>query len=161
MDFDILDMNILQHLQRDCSVSIDKLGERVGLSRSAVWRRIKGLEESGLITNRVALVDPQKLGLDLLVFIQIRTSEHDERWRMQLSQVVQTLPQVLAAHRMTGDLDYLVMARVANMAAYDKLYQLLTAQVSMRDVSASFVMESLKDTTELPVLNSRMQSGPR
>ena len=154
-------MNILQHLQRDCSVSIDKLGERVGLSRSAVWRRIKGLEESGLITNRVALVDPQKLGLDLLVFIQIRTSEHDERWRMQLSQVVQTLPQVLAAHRMTGDLDYLVMARVANMAAYDKLYQLLTAQVSMRDVSASFVMESLKDTTELPVLNSRMQSGPR
>ena len=154
MDFDILDMNILQHLQRDCSVSIDKLGERVGLSRNAVWRRIKGLEESGLITNRVALVDPQKLGLDLLVFIQIRTSEHDERWRMQLSQVVQTLPQVLSAHRMTGDLDYLVMARVANMAAYDKLYQLLTAQVSMRDVSASFVMESLKDTTELPVLNS-------
>ena len=150
MDFDILDMNILQHLQRDCSVSIDKLGERVGLSRNAVWRRIKGLEESGLITNRVALVDPQKLGLDLLVFIQIRTSEHDERWRMQLSQVVQTLPQVLAAHRMTGDLDYLVMARVANMAAYDKLYQLLTAHVSMRDVSASFVMESLKDTTELP-----------
>ena len=147
-------MKILQHLQRDCSVSIDKLGERVGLSRNAVWRRIKGLEESGLITNRVALVDPQKLGLDLLVFIQIRTSEHDERWRMQLSQVVQTLPQVLSAHRMTGDLDYLVMARVANMAEYDKLYQLLTAQVSMRDVSASFVMESLKDTTELPVLNS-------
>jgi Lrp/AsnC family transcriptional regulator len=141
-------------LQRDCSVSIDKLGERVGLSRNAVWRRIKGLEESGLITNRVALVDPQKLGLDLLVFIQIRTSEHDERWRMQLSQVVQTLPQVLSAHRMTGDLDYLVMARVANMAEYDKLYQLLTAQVSMRDVSASFVMESLKNTTELPVLNS-------
>lgn len=154
MDFDILDMKILQHLQRDCSVSIDKLGERVGLSRNAVWRRIKGLEESGLITNRVALVDPQKLGLDLLVFIQIRTSEHDERWRMQLSQVVQTLPQVLSAHRMTGDLDYLVMARVANMAEYDKLYQLLTAQVSMRDVSASFVMESLKNTTELPVLNS-------
>lgn len=154
MDFDILDMKILQHLQRDCSVSIDKLGERVGLSRNAVWRRIKGLEGSGLITNRVALVDPQKLGLDLLVFIQIRTSEHDERWRMQLSQVVQTLPQVLSAHRMTGDLDYLVMARVANMAEYDKLYQLLTAQVSMRDVSASFVMESLKNTTELPVLNS-------
>ena len=154
MDFDISDMKILQHLQRDCSVSIDKLGERVGLSRNAVWLRIKGLEESGLITNRVALVDPQKLGLDLLVFIQIRTSEHDERWRMQLSQVVQTLPQVLSAHRMTGDLDYLVMARVANMAEYDKLYQLLTAQVSMRDVSASFVMESLKNTTELPVLNS-------
>ena len=147
-------MKILQHLQRDCSVSIDKLGERVGLSRNAVWRRIKGLEESGFITNRVALVDPQMLGLDLLVFIQIRTSEHDERWRMQLSQVVQTLPQVLSAHRMTGDLDYLVMARVANMAEYDKLYQLLTAQVSMRDVSASFVMESLKNTTELPVLKS-------
>ena len=73
---------------------------------------------------------------------------------MQLSQVVQTLPQVLSAHRMTGDLDYLVMARVANMAEYDKLYQLLTAQVSMRDVSASFVMESLKNTTELPVLKS-------
>ena len=88
------------------------------------------------------------------MFIQLRTSEHDEAWRTRLSQIVQSLPQILSAHRMTGDLDYLIMARVENMVEYDRLYQLLPKQVSIRDVSASFVMESLKNTTELPIPTS-------
>ena len=154
MEFDTYDKKILQQLQKDCSFSIDKIGEQASLSRNAVWRRIKVLEDTGVITDRVALLNPEKLGLDLLVFIQIRTSEHDEVWRTKLSQIVQSLPQILSAHRMTGDLDYLIMARVENMVEYDRLYQLLTKQVSIRDVSASFVMESLKNTTELPIPTS-------
>ncbi len=151
MEIDTFDRRILQHIQKDCSMSIESLGERVGLSRNAVWRRIRALEEHGFIKNRVAIIDPQKLGLDLLVFVQIRTSQHDAEWRKRLAQTAQALPQIQSVHRMTGDLDYLIMARVANMAEYDQLYQRLTENVQMTDVSASFVMESLKETTEIPV----------
>jgi len=138
-------------MQKDCSLSIESLGEQVGLSRNAVWRRVRALEEHGYIKNKVAIIDPQKLGLDLQVFVQIRTSEHNPEWRKRLAQTVQALPQIQSVHRMTGDLDYLIMARVANMAEYDQLYQRLTKNVHMSDVSASFVMESLKETTEIPV----------
>ncbi|MBT6099045.1 MAG: Lrp/AsnC family transcriptional regulator, partial [Marinovum sp.] len=105
--------------------------------------------EHGFIKSKVAIVDAHKLGLDLQVFIQIRTSQHDAEWRKRLAQTVQSLPQIQSVHRMTGDLDYLIMARVANMAEYDALYQRLTKNVQMSDVSASFVMESLKETTEI------------
>ena len=151
MEIDTFDRKILQHMQKDCSLSIESLGEQVGLSRNAVWRRVRALEEHGYIKNKVAIIDPQKLGLDLQVFVQIRTSEHNPEWRKRLAQTVQALPQIQSVHRMTGDLDYLIMARVANMAEYDQLYQRLTKNVHMSDVSASFVMESLKETTEIPV----------
>ena len=101
--------------------------------------------------HNVAILDPQKLGLDLQVFVQIRTSEHNPEWRKRLAQAIQASPQILSVHRMTGDLDYLIMARVANMAEYDQLYQRLTKNIHMSDVSASFVMKSLKETTEIPV----------
>ena len=151
MEIDTLDRKILQHMQKDCSLSIESLGEQVGLSRNAVWRRVRALEEHGYIKNKVAIIDPQKLGLDLQVFVQIRTSEHNPEWRKRLAQTVQALPQIQSVHRMTGDLDYLIMARVANMAEYDQLYQRLTKNVHMSDVSASYVMESMKETTEIPV----------
>lgn len=148
---DTFDRKILQSIQKDCGMSIESLGEQVGLSRNAVWRRVKALEEHGYVKNKVAILDPQKLGLDLQVFVQIRTSEHNPEWRRRLAQTVKALPQIQSVHRMTGDLDYLIMARVANMAEYDQLYQRLTKNIHMSDVSASFVMESLKETTEIPV----------
>ena len=151
MEIDALDARILQYLQRNCSVSIEVLGEKVGLSRNAVWRRIRALEDHGYIKNKVAIVDPHKVGLELLVFIQVKTSLHDEKWRNSLAKTVKNIPQILFVHRMTGELDYLIMARVSNMAEYYKLYQQLTKNVQMSDVSASFVMESLKETTELPI----------
>ena len=151
MEIDTFDKKILQSIQIDCGISIESLGEQVGLSRNAVWRRVKALEEHGYVKNKVAILDPQKLGLDLQVFVQIRTSEHNPEWRKRLAQTVQALPQIQSVHRMTGDLDYLIMARVANMAEYDQLYQRLTKNIHMSDVSASFVMESLKETTEIPV----------
>ena len=151
MEIDTFDRKILQSIQKDCGMSIESLGEQVGLSRNAVWRRVKALEEHGYVKNKVAILDPQKLGLDLQVFVQIRTSEHNPEWRKRLAQTIQASPQILSVHRMTGDLDYLIMARVANMAEYDQLYQRLTKNIHMSDVSASFVMESLKETTEIPV----------
>ena len=116
MEIDALDARILQYLQKNCSVSIEVLGEKVGLSRNAVWRRIRALEDHGYIKNKVAIVDPHKVGLELIVFIQVKTSLHDEKWRNRLAKTVKNIPQILFAHRMTGELDYLIMARVSNMA---------------------------------------------
>ena len=116
-----------------------------------MWRRVKALEEHSYVQHNVAILDPQKLGLDLQVFVQIRTSEHNPEWRKLLAQTVQAFSQIQSVHRMTGDLDHLIMARMANMAEYDQLYQRLNKNIQMSDVSASFVMESLKKTTEIPV----------
>lgn len=148
---DDYDRHILGALQRDAAQSLDTLSETIGLSRNATWRRVKALEESGVIKARVALLDADKLGLRLSVFILIRTNRHDPDWLVKFSRATREMPEILAAYRMTGDLDYLVHARVEDMADYDRLYQRLIRKVEMSDVSASFVMEELKETTALPV----------
>jgi Lrp/AsnC family transcriptional regulator len=151
MTFDEIDRRILQELQRDTTQSLDALGERVHLSRNACWRRIKALEDAGVIEKRVALLAPEKLGLGLMVFLQIRTNSHEPNWLRTFSAATQSMPEILGVYRMTGDLDYLIRARVADMAGYDRLYQNLIRRVPLSDVSASFVMEQIKDTTELPL----------
>ena len=149
--FDALDRKILFELQRDASISLEALGDAVGLSRNATWRRVRALDQSGVIRRRVAVLDADMLGLKLSVFIQIRTSRHDPEWLKAFAAATRDMPSILAAYRMSGDLDYLVHARVADMAAYDALYQELIRRVDMSDVAASFVMEELKETTALPV----------
>lgn len=151
MTLDEIDRRILQELQRDTTQSLDSLGERVHLSRNACWRRIKALEDAGVIEKRVALLAPEKLGLGLMVFLQIRTNSHEPNWLRTFSAATQSMPEILGVYRMTGDLDYLIRARVADMAGYDRLYQNLIRRVPLSDVSASFVMEQIKDTTELPL----------
>ena len=151
MTFDEIDRRILQELQRDTTQSLDTLGERVHLSRNACWRRIKALEDAGVIEKRVALLSPEKLGLGLMVFLQIRTNSHEPNWLRTFSAATQSMPEILGVYRMTGDLDYLIRARVADMSGYDRLYQNLIRRVPLSDVSASFVMEQIKDTTELPL----------
>jgi len=148
---DHIDRSILDALQRDASLSLDSLGEKVGLSRNATWRRMRMLEEAGVIRGRVAILNPDKLDLRLSVFIQIRTNRHDRNWLGDFAKATRDMPEILAAYRMTGDLDYLVHARVADMAAYDAFYQRLIRKVEMSDVAASFVMEELKETTALPL----------
>lgn len=148
---DDLDRRILSHLQKDASVALEDLGARVGLSRNACWRRIKALEEAGIIRARVALLDPAALGLGLTVFILVRTSSHDPGWLDKFARATSSMPEILGAYRMTGELDYLIRARVADVAGYDRLYRRLIQKVEMSDVSASFVMEEIKETTELPV----------
>jgi len=150
-DLDKTDRRILDELQRDATIGLEELGERIGLSRNACWRRIRLLEQRGVIRGRVALLDPGQLGLGLTVFMQIRAAAHDATWMKAFTDATRHLPQVQSVYRMTGDLDYLIKARVADMADYDRLYQTIIARVPMRDVAASFVMEEIKDTTALPV----------
>jgi len=150
-NIDETDRKILKELQRDASLGLEALGEKVHLSRNACWRRIKTLEDSGVIRGRVALLEPSKVGLGLTVFMFIRTSSHDANWLTKFARATSDMPEVLSAYRMTGDLDYLIRARVSDVAGYDQLYQRLINKIDMSDVSASFVMEELKETTELPL----------
>ena len=148
---DDLDKKILRELQADASTAIEVLGDRVGLSRNACWRRIKLLEENGVIQKRVALASPEALGLGLQVFIAVRTNDHHQGWLDRFSRAVKDIPEITGAYRMSGDLDYLIRARIADIKDYDALYQRLIRKVQMSDVSASFVMEEIKETTALPV----------
>lgn len=148
---DDTDRRILAILQRDAAIGLDALGEKVRLSRNACWRRIRALDEAGVILGRVALLDPDRLGLGLTVFMQIRAERHDAEWLSAFARATKAMPEIQSVYRMTGDLDYLIRARVADMKDYDRLYQRLIARVPMGDVSASFVMEEIKDTTELPL----------
>ncbi len=150
-EIDATDARILRELQRNADQPLEKLSETVGLSRNALWRRIKLMEETGTIRGKVALVDPAALGLTLTVFMQIKAPRHDAQWMQDFARAARRQPEVQGVFRMTGDLDYLIQARVRDMADYDRLYQRLVAQVPMGDVSASFVMEEIKLTTELPV----------
>jgi len=151
-DIDPMDRMILAELQRDGTLSVDQLSERVNLSRNACWRRMKLMEEAGVITGRVALVDAEKLGFGLSVFILIRTTHHEPDWLKKFRDAVGTIPEIIGVYRMSGDLDYVLRARVPDVKAYDRLYQRLIAKVPLSDVSASFVMEEIKETMELPPL---------
>ncbi|MEM6896833.1 MAG: Lrp/AsnC family transcriptional regulator [Pseudomonadota bacterium] len=151
MELDSYDHHIIRALQQDAMQSMDALADRVHLSRNAVWRRVKLLEHAGILRGRVALADPAKLGLPLLAIVLIRAGSHGPDWATQFADAVRHLPQVVSAYRMTGDLDYLLRVRVADMASYDRFYKDLTARVEISDVSASFVMESIIETTAIPV----------
>lgn len=150
-EIDAIDRKILFELQRDATLSVDQLSERVSLSRNACWRRLKRLEDERTITGRVALVDAEKVGVGLSVVILVRTSHHDPDWLARFRAAVVSFPEIVGVYRMSGDLDYVLRARVADVKAYDRLYQRLIAKVPLTDVSASFVMEEIKETTVVPI----------
>lgn len=148
---DDTDRRLLMVLQRDCSLPLDEVSTVVGLSRNACWRRIKRLEEDGILRARVALVDPARVGLGLMVLIAVRTRHHDADWAARFQSAVRLLPEITAVWRTSGDTDYMMQARVTDVAAYDALYKRLIERIDLEDVSASFVMEELKGTTVLPL----------
>jgi len=148
---DETDRRILTLLQKDANLSVDDISAAVHLSRNACWRRIKALEQAGVITARVALLDPAKVGLPLMVMVLIRTNAHDRNWMDQFQTALRSLPEVVGAYRMTGDLDYVLRVRVADVPAYDAFYKRLIARISVSDISASFVMEEIKETTAVPL----------
>lgn len=150
-ELDDIDRRILREVQRDALTPVETIGERAGLSRNACWRRIKRLEQDGVLRGRVALVDPEALDLGLMVYIAVRTDSHDPEWQRTFTKAVNDLPEILGVYRTSGELDYLLRARVADVRAYDRLYQRLIRKVALTDISASFVMEEIKETTELPV----------
>lgn len=150
-ELDEADLRILRCLQQDASVSMDELAAKTNLSRNACWRRVKQLEERQVVRGRVALIDPDAVGLGLSVFVIIRTSAHEEDWLGKFEDAVRTLPEIQGAHRMTGDIDYVLRLRVADVTGYDRFYKRLIAKVPISDISASFVMEDIKETTALPI----------
>lgn len=148
---DSIDWAILRELQADASLPVHEVGERVGLSHNACWRRIRRLEDSGVIARRVALLDAEKLGLATTVFVAIRTGRHDPAWLEAFSRGVGAIEEVIECHRMAGDVDYLLKLVVRDIAHYDRIYRKLIAAVpDLADVSSSFSMEKLKSTTALP-----------
>lgn len=148
---DEIDRALLKLLQEDASLSVDMLSDRVNLSRNACWRRVKRLETEGIIQSRVALIDPARVGLGLQAIVFIRTNDHSAKWLKAFHSAIRQMPEILTAQRMSGDLDYVLRVRVTDVAAYDAFYQRLIAKIDIADVSASFVMEDIKDTTVLPV----------
>ena len=151
---DNFDHNILALMQTDVSLSVGEIAERVALSKTACWRRIQKLEEAGVIRSKVALLNPEALNLGLSVYVSIRTNQHNEDWARQFGAVIDQIPEVLEVYRMSGDLDYLLKAVVSDMPGYDRLYKKLI-EANLFDVSSSFVMETIKQTTALPLDNIR------
>jgi len=150
MQLDRQDIVILSIIQRDASQSVGELADTVGMSKSACWRRLQKLESQGVIKQRVALLDANALNLSLTVYISVRTNQHNDEWAATFQRATELIPGVLEVYRMSGDLDYLIKAVVADMPDYDRLYkQLIKADIY--DVSSSFVMETLKHTTCLPL----------
>jgi len=147
---DTQDRLLLELMQQDASLSVADLADKIGISKSACWRRIQKFEENGVIRQRVTLLDPAKLGLGLTVFVTIRTNQHNAAWAEKFNTVVQGVEGVLEVYRLGGQIDYLLKAVVADMPGYDRLYQKLI-DADLFDVTASFVMEEIKATTVLPI----------
>ncbi|MBK9010808.1 Lrp/AsnC family transcriptional regulator [Novosphingobium sp.] len=148
---DSLDWSILAQLQADASLAVHEIGERVGLSHNACWRRIRRLEDGGVIARRVALLDPARIGLATTVFVAVKTSRHDPEWLEAFARGVASIDEVIECHRMAGDVDYLLKLVVRDIAHYDRIYRRLIAAVpDLADVSSSFSMERMKHTTALP-----------
>jgi Lrp/AsnC family transcriptional regulator len=147
---DSYDRHILELLQTDATLSVGEVAERVALSKTACWRRVRKLEEAGVIRGRVTLLRPASVNLGLTVYVVVRTNQHNDTWARRFSEVIADIPEVLEAYRMSGDLDYLLKAVVSDMDGYDRLYKKLI-RADLFDVSSSFVMETLKHTTALPL----------
>ena len=148
---DLIDRKILAVLQQDSSLSIADIGERVGLSSTPCWKRIQRLELDGIITGRAALVDQNKIGLGITVFVSIESSDHSEGWLQQFAEAVRAMPEVLEFYRMAGDVDYMLRVVVADMQSYDRFYKKLIGAVPLKNVTSRFAMEKIKSITALPV----------
>lgn len=148
---DPTDVGILEILQEDSSPYITYIAERVHLSPNACWRRIRQLEESGIIRKRVALLDAAKLGVGTTVFVMVKASEYTDEWYEAFAAAVRTIPEVLEFYRLAGDIDYLLKLQVADIADYNEVSQKLTRAVHFRDFSGAFAMEELKNSTALPL----------
>ncbi|HEY1071875.1 Lrp/AsnC family transcriptional regulator [Brevundimonas sp.] len=145
------DLRILRELQSDGSLTIVELAERVGLSQTPCWKRVRRLEEGGFIERRVALLSRDKLDLVLVVFVAIRTRHHDSEWLERFAQGASAMPEVVEFYRMSGETDYLLKVVVSDIAAYDRFYKRLIEIAPLVDVSSSFAMEQIKFTTALPI----------
>ena len=148
---DATDRKILALLQDDASLSVAEIGNRVGLSSTPCWKRIQRLEADGVLIKRVALIDQDKLGLGVTVFVSVETEDHSGEWLTGFAKLVGAMPEVLEFYRMAGDVDYMLRVVVPDIAGYDAFYKRLIAAVPLKNVTSRFAMEKIKSTTALPI----------
>ena len=148
---DAIDRKILTVLQQDASLSVAEIGSRVGLSSTPCWKRIQKLEGEGVIQRRVAVVDPEKIGLGVSVFVAIETGDHSEEWLKRFAEVVEAMPEVMEFYRMAGDVDYMLRVVCASIQDYDVFYKKLISAIPLKNVTSRFAMERIKQTTALPI----------
>jgi Lrp/AsnC family transcriptional regulator len=148
---DAKDRKILELLQQNALYSAADIAEQIGLSTTPCWRRIQKLEEQGYIKGRVALLDRTKMNVGTTVFVAVRTSRHSDEWLQRFTDAVNTMPEILEAHRLSGDTDYMLRIVVPDINEYDRVYQKLIRELEFLDISSSFSMEELKSTTAVPV----------
>jgi Lrp/AsnC family transcriptional regulator len=151
MKIDDTDRKILVQLQRDASQSLDEIAKAVGSSKTPVWNRIRKMKEAGVIGAQTVLLDADALGFEACFFVLIRTSEHEAEWQRRFLKALQERPEVQEAHRLAGDIDYILKVRVKNARAYDAFYQALISEVKVHNVTALLSMEEIKATVALPL----------
>ncbi|WP_424969102.1 Lrp/AsnC family transcriptional regulator [Dinoroseobacter sp. S76] len=151
VSLDATDRKILKALQRDASQSLEEIARQVGASKTPVWNRIRKLREAGVIKQQTAVLDPEALGLEACFFVLIRTSEHEADWQQRFLKALLDRDEVLEAHRLAGDIDYILKVRVENARAYDQFYQALIQEVRIYNVTALLSMEEIKSTFALPI----------
>ena len=148
---DEIDRKLLAILQQDATLSIAQMADKVGLSATPCWKRVQKLEAAGVITRRVALVAPEKVGVGLSVFVAVEAGDHTPDWLERFAQAVDAMPEVMGAYRMAGEVDYMLHVAVADMAEFDLFYKRLIGTVPMRTVTSRFAMERIKHTTAFPL----------
>ncbi len=148
---DSKDQQILALIQEDAMLPVSEIASRVGLSTTPCWRRIQKLEDAGVIRKRVALLDRDRLNVPVSVFVAVKTNRHSMDWFERFGHMIESLPEIVEAYRMSGEIDYLLRVVVPDIAGYDRIYKRMIEMVEFADVSSSFSMEELKYTTALPL----------
>ena len=148
---DQTDLRILRILQEDSSLPVSDVAKKVGLSASPCWKRIKRMQDEGIIKYQISVLDAERLGFGLTVFINIKTGEHSTNWLKEFSATVTAMPEVMELHRIAGDVDYMLKVIVPDMAAYDAFYKGLIGTAALTEVTSYFTMETIKETTALPI----------
>ncbi len=150
-DLDLIDRKIITELMRDATQPVAAIADRVGLSQTPCWKRIQRLQETGIITARVAMVDPRRIGLGLTVFVGIEAANHSAEWRESFARAVDAMPEVMDVYRMAGEMDYLLRVAIADMSRFDAFYRRLTDAVLIKNVTSHFAMEHIKARTVYPI----------
>ncbi len=148
---DDVDRKLLALLQQDATTAVSDLADQVGLSPTPVWKRIQKLEQAGVITGRVALVEPERVGIGLIAFVALEAREHTPEWLEAFAATVQAMPEIVDAYRMAGEVDYMLRVAVADVEAFDVFYKRLIQAVPLKNVTSRFAMERLKHTTAYPL----------
>lgn len=148
---DLIDRKIIAELMRDATQPVAQIADKVGLSQTPCWKRIQKLEGSGILTGRVSLADPLKLGFSLTIFVGIEAPDHTAEWREAFGKAVNAIPEIMEVYRMAGEMDYLLRIAAPDMPSFDQLYKRLTDAVPIKNVTSHFAMERMKFTTAYPV----------